>query len=60
MQLRTDLAIEAREMAGDRVAGTEYHEYRENGMKNVIVTYHLDKDNINRYKPETYEKIYHH
>lgn len=33
MQLRTDLAIEAREMAGDRVAGTEYHEYRENGMK---------------------------
>lgn len=33
MQLRTDLAIEAREMAGERVAGTEYHEYRENGMK---------------------------
>ncbi len=33
MQLRTDLAIEAREMAGDRIAGTEYDEYRENGMK---------------------------
>ena len=29
-------------------------------LKNVIVTYHLDKDNINRYKPETYEEIYHH
>lgn len=33
MQMRTDLAIEAREMAGDRVAGTDYREYRENGMK---------------------------
>jgi len=26
----------------------------------AIITYHLDKDNINRYKPETYEEIYHH
>ena len=25
-----------------------------------IITYHLDKENINRYKPETYEEIYHH
>lgn len=33
MQLRTDLAIEARELAGDRVSGTDYREYRENGMK---------------------------
>ena len=33
MQLRTDLAIEARELAGDRVAGMDYREYRENGMK---------------------------
>ncbi len=33
MQLRTDLAIEAREIAGDRVAGMDYHEYREHGMK---------------------------
>ncbi|MBQ1240064.1 MAG: GPR endopeptidase, partial [Ruminococcus sp.] len=33
MQMRTDLAIEARELAGDRVAGTDYREYRENGMK---------------------------
>ena len=32
MQMRTDLAIEARELAGDRVAGTDYREYRENGM----------------------------
>lgn len=33
MQLRTDLAIEAREIAGERVAGMDFHEYRENGMK---------------------------
>ena len=35
-------------------------EKERSSLKNVIVTYHLDKDNINRYKPETYEKIYHH
>ena len=29
-------------------------------LSNAIVTYHLDKENINRYKQETYEKIYHH
>lgn len=33
MQLRTDLAIEAREIAGGRVPGTAFHTYRENGMK---------------------------
>ena len=29
-------------------------------LRRAIITYHLDKDNINRYKPETYEEIYHH
>ncbi len=33
MQLRTDLAIEARELAGERVAGVDYREYRENQLK---------------------------
>lgn len=33
MRLRTDLAIEAREIAGERVPGTEYSEYSENGLK---------------------------
>lgn len=33
MRLRTDLAIEAREIAGERVPGVEFSEYRENGMK---------------------------
>ena len=35
-------------------------ELRREGLKRSIITYHLDKDNINRYKPETYEEIYHH
>ena len=30
------------------------------GLKRSIITYHLEKENINRYKPETYEEIYHH
>ena len=29
-------------------------------LSNSIITYHLDKDNINRYNPKTYEEIYHH
>ena len=29
-------------------------------LSNLIITYHLDKENIERYKPETYEEIYHH
>ena len=29
-------------------------------LSRLIITYHLDKDNIKRYKPETYEEIYHH
>ncbi len=30
------------------------------GMSRSIITYHLDQENINRYKPNTYEEIYHH
>lgn len=33
MQLRTDLAIEAREQAGEWVSGMDFQEYRENDMK---------------------------
>ena len=29
-------------------------------LSRLIITYHLDKDNIDRYKPKTYEEIYHH
>ena len=29
-------------------------------LRRAILTYHLDKENINRYNPDTYEAIYHH
>jgi len=29
-------------------------------LSRSIITYHLDQENINRYKPNTYEEIYHH
>lgn len=35
-------------------------EQKRKGLKRSIITYHLDKENIDRYKPETYEEIYHH
>ena len=35
-------------------------EKERNNLSNSIITYHLDKDNINRYKPKTYEEIYRH
>ena len=35
-------------------------EQRRENLKRSIITYHLDKENINRYTPETYEEIYHH
>ena len=30
------------------------------GLSRSIIAYHLETDNINRYKPETYEEIYRH
>ncbi len=35
-------------------------EQERKSLSRSIITYHLDKENINRYKPETYEEIYHH
>ncbi len=29
-------------------------------LSNLILTYHLDKENIERYQPDDYEEIYHH
>ncbi len=54
--IRVEHTVEADEIL--RVK--EAVEKRRSSFKNAIITYHLDKDNINRYKPETYEKIYHH
>lgn len=33
MQLRTDLAVEAREIAGEHIAGMDFKSYRENGLE---------------------------
>ena len=35
-------------------------EQKRQNLSRSIITYHLDKENINRYKPKTYEEIYHH
>lgn len=35
-------------------------EERRPELRRTILTYHLDNENIKRYKPETYEAIYHH
>ena len=35
-------------------------EHERHELRRTILTYHLDKENINRYTPETYEKIYSH
>ena len=35
-------------------------ESRRPDLSRTIITYHLDQTNINRYKPETYEAMYHH
>ena len=35
-------------------------EQKRKNLSRAIITYHLDNENINRYKPETYEEIYHH
>ena len=35
-------------------------EKRRKELKHTILTFHLDKDNIKRYSPDTYEAIYHH
>jgi hypothetical protein len=54
--IRVEHTVEADEIL--RVK--EAVEKQRTNLKNAIITYHLDIDNINRYKPETYEKIYHH
>jgi predicted transposase YbfD/YdcC len=35
-------------------------EQERSDLSRLIITYHLDKDNIDRYKPDTYEEIYYH
>ena len=54
--VRVEHTVEAEEIL--RVK--EAMEKERGNLSRAIITYHLDKDNINRYKPETYEEIYHH
>ena len=54
--VRVEHTVEAEEIL--RVKQAVEKERRD--LSHAIITYHLDKDNINRYKPETYEEIYHH
>ena len=54
--VRVEHTVEAEEILQVKKA---MEDTRDN-LKKAIITYHLDKDNINRYKPETYEEIYHH
>ena len=54
--VRVEHTVESEEILRVKAA----MEKERKNLKNAIITYHLDKDNINRYKPETYEEIYHH
>ena len=54
--VRVDRTVEAEEILRVKQA----MESERSDLSRQIITYHLDKDNIERYKPETYEEIYHH
>ena len=54
--VRVEHSVEAEEILKVKQA----MEKERKDLSRSIITYHLDKDNINRYKPETYEEIYHH
>ena len=55
-QIRVEHSVDADEIL--RVKAVV--EKARSNLGNAIITYHLDHDNINRYKPKTYEEIYHH
>ena len=54
--VRYEYTVEAEEILKVKHA----METERSDLSRSIITYHLDKDNIDRYKPETYEEIYHH
>ena len=54
--IRVEHTVEAEEILKVKQA----MEQERKDLSRFIITYHLDKENINRYKPETYEEIYHH
>ena len=54
--VRVEHTVEAEEILKVKQA----MEKERKDLSRSIITYHLDEENINRYKPETYEEIYHH
>ena len=54
--VRYEYTVEAEEVLHVKKA----MEKERSDLSRLIITYHLDKDNIDRYKPDTYEEIYHH
>ena len=54
--VRYEYTVEAEEILKVKQA----MEKERSDLSRLIITYHLDKDNIDRYKPKTYEEIYHH
>ena len=54
--VRYEYTVEAEEVLRVKKA----MEKERSDLSRLIITYHLDKDNIDRYKPNTYEEIYHH
>ena len=54
--VRVDRTVEAEEILQVKRAMAS----ERSDLNRLIITYHLDHDNIDRYKPETYEEIYHH
>ena len=54
--VRYEYTVEAEEVLRVKKA----IEKERSDLSRLIITYHLDKDNIDRYNPNTYEEIYHH
>ena len=54
--VRYEYTVEAEEVLRVKKA----MEKERSDLSRLIITYHLDKDNIDRYKPNTYEVSYHH
>ena len=54
--VRVEHTVEAEEILRVKRAVEKEHP----DLSRSIITYHLDQENINRYKPNTYEEIYHH
>ena len=60
LRIINGVELEHRAEASEVMLVKRMVEKERQNLRRSIITYHLDKDNINRYKPETYEEIYHH